>query len=75
MPNNDNKKVKDTYNKIKEITTKSLNKNTKKESENSVKGALLGAGAGIILGLATRKNIWISGLFGLIIGKLIITKR
>jgi uncharacterized membrane protein (GlpM family) len=36
-------------------------------------GALLGGGIGILIGVASRQNFYITGLIGLIIGRLFIT--
>ena len=43
--------------------------------ENNIKGAVLGGGLGIVLGIAMRKNLIVSGMIGLIVGRLILVKK
>jgi uncharacterized membrane protein (GlpM family) len=39
--------------------------------EDNVKGALIGGGIGLIIGIATRKNLIVSGIIGLVLGRFI----
>ena len=47
---------------VKEVTTK---------MEDNVKGALIGGGIGLLIGIATRNNLIVSGILGLILGRFI----
>ncbi len=67
--------IKSNVSTINKIGNNKLGKSVKKRMENNIKGAVLGGGIGIVLGIATRKNLVISGLIGLIIGRLILVKQ
>jgi hypothetical protein len=43
----------------------------KTKMEDNVKGALIGGGIGLLIGIATRKNLIVSGIAGLILGRFI----
>ena len=57
-----------------DLGSNELGENAKKKAVDNFKGAVLGGAIGIALGIATRKNIMISGLIGLVIGRLIFVK-
>ena len=56
---------------IKEVNHYSFAENMKKRAENDIRGALIGGAVGVLIGIASRKNIYITGLIGLIAGKLL----
>jgi hypothetical protein len=74
MTQAETEKIKSNVSTINKIGNNKLGKSVKKRMENNIKGAVLGGGIGIVLGIATRKNLVISGLIGLIIGRLILVK-
>ena len=43
----------------------------KTKMEDNVRGALIGGGIGLIIGIATRKNLIVSGIIGLVLGRFI----
>jgi len=66
--------IKKNVSTINKIGSNKFGNSVKKRMENNIKGAVMGGGIGIVLGIATRKNLVISGLIGLIIGRLILVK-
>jgi len=66
--------LQDNYSTIKKISNNELGTDIKKNSEKNMKGALIGGGIGVVIGIASKKNLLICGLIGLIIGRLIIKK-
>ncbi len=75
MTKNEKKIVKKNINTINKIGNNKLGSSVKKRMENNMKGAILGGGLGIVLGIATRKNLIVSGMIGLIIGRLLLVKK
>ncbi len=73
VKNNINNVIKENTQAIRDITDKSYASKIKKNSRNNMNGALLGGGIGILIGVASRQNFYITGLIGLIIGRLFIT--
>lgn len=67
--------LQEDINTINKIANNDLGSSVKKKMENNIKGALIGGGLGVVVGIATRKNLVISGIIGLIIGRLIILKK
>jgi hypothetical protein len=67
--------VSKNINTINKIGNNNLGSSVKKRMENNIKGAILGGGLGIVIGIATRKNLIVSGIIGLIIGRLILVKK
>jgi len=59
---------------IKDIGTKDLGNKIKANSEKNMKGALIGGGVGVVLGLASRTNPLIFGFVGLILGRLFLSR-
>ena len=65
-----NKIAKD-LNNIKDIGEKNLAKKVKKNWKNNIKGAIVGGGLGVIIGIATRKSPVVLGVIGLIVGRIV----
>lgn len=57
--------------KINSLGADSIVTEVKTKMEDNVKGALIGGGIGLIIGIATRKNLIVSGVIGLILGRFI----
>ena len=72
MNKKDTKKIEENLQTIKDIGSNKLGGNVKKKAESTIKGALIGGGIGIVIGVALRKNPLIFGLVGLVAGKLIL---
>jgi hypothetical protein len=43
--------------------------------EDNIKGALIGGGIGLLIGIATRKNLIVSGIIGLVLGRFIFKAK
>lgn len=39
--------------------------------QDNVKGAIIGGGIGVLIGIATRKSLVVSGIIGLVLGRFI----
>ena len=39
--------------------------------QDNVKGAIIGGGIGVLIGIATRKSLLVSGIIGLVLGRFI----
>lgn len=61
----------DNAQKINSLGADSIVTEVKTKMEDNVKGALIGGGIGLIIGIATRKNLIVSGIVGLILGRFI----
>lgn len=75
MTTAEKEKVAENISTINQIGNNDLGNSVKKRMENNIKGAVLGGGLGIILGIAMRKNLIVSGMIGLIVGRLILVKK
>lgn len=75
MTTAEKEKVAENISTINQIGNNDLGNSVKKRMENNIKGAVLGGGLGIVLGIAMRKNLIVSGMIGLIIGRLILVKK
>lgn len=40
------------------------------DAKNTMKGALIGGAVGVLIAVATKKNIMVGGILGLIVGRL-----
>lgn len=49
-----------------------LNNNVKENMENNLKSALIGGGVGVLIAIATRQNLVLYGIGGLIIGRFLL---
>ena len=58
--------------KINSLGADSIVSEVKTKMEDNVKGALIGGGIGLIIGIATRKNLIVSGIIGLVLGLSLI---
>jgi hypothetical protein len=57
--------------KINSLGAESIVSEVKTKMEDNTKGALLGGGIGLLIGIAMRKNLVVSGLIGIILGRFI----
>ena len=73
--NNIDNEIKKNYKTLQKIKKGDYGKDLKANSKNNVRGALTGGAIGVVIGLFARKNIMITGLIGLIIGRLIIKQK
>jgi proteasome assembly chaperone (PAC2) family protein len=58
---------------IKDVNHYSFAENLKERAKQDIQGALIGGAVGVLIGIASRQNIYISGLIGLVAGKLLFT--
>ena len=56
------KQLLDNVNNLKVITNKNYGKNLKQKTKNNMNGALIGGFVGVIIGIASKKNFYITGL-------------
>ena len=59
---------------IKKIGKKQFGEELKNKTKDNMRGAIIGGGVGVILGLASRKNIYVFGIIGLIMGRILLSK-
>jgi len=57
--------------KVKYFGADSIVTEVSNKMQDNIKGALIGGGIGVLIGIATRKNIAVSGIVGLILGRFI----
>jgi hypothetical protein len=60
---------------INQVTASKLESNVKQNMENNVKGAVIGGGAGVLIAIASRKNIFLYGIVGLVIGRFLFNVK
>ena len=68
------KQLLDNVNNLKVITNKNYGKNLKQKTKNNMNGELIGGFVGVIIGIASKKNFYITGLIGIVLGRLLISK-
>jgi hypothetical protein len=61
----------DNAKRIKSYGADGIVTEVKSKMEDNIKGALIGGGIGLLIGIATRKNLIVSGIIGLILGRFI----
>lgn len=71
MNSTDKKILRKNARKINSLGADSIVSEVKTKMEDNTKGALLGGGIGLLIGIATRKNLVVSGLLGIILGRFI----
>ena len=71
MNRTDKNTLKRNAQKINSLGADSIVSEVKTKMEDNTKGALLGGGIGLLVGIATRKNLVVSGLIGIILGRFI----
>ena len=71
MNRTDKNTLKRNAQKINSLGADSIVSEVKTKMEDNTKGALLGGGIGLLIGIATRKNLVVSGLLGIILGRFI----
>ena len=71
MNKTDKNTLKRNAQKINSLGADSIVSEVKTKMEDNTKGALLGGGIGLLIGIATRKNLVVSGLLGIILGRFI----
>lgn len=60
---------------IKSIGSNNLSDRLKANAKHNMRGALIGAGVGVIAGIYLRKNPYIAGVIGLVFGRLLLSKK
>jgi uncharacterized protein YqgC (DUF456 family) len=71
MNTSDKKILRKNAQKINSLGADSIVSEVKTKMEDNTKGALLGGGIGLLVGIAMRKNLVVSGLIGIILGRFI----
>jgi len=71
MNTSDKKILRKNAQKINSLGADSIVSEVKTKMEDNTKGALLGGGIGLLIGIAMRKNLVVSGLIGIILGRFI----
>ena len=72
MKNSEYKQLKENATFINKIGNKNLTESTKEDMEDNLKGALIGGGVGLLIGIATKRNLLVFSLGGLVIGRFLL---
>ena len=64
--------IKDNAEFINTIGNNDLESSTKRNMEDNLKSALIGGGIGVLIAIATRRNLMVYGIGGLIIGRFLL---
>jgi len=59
---------------IKQIGKSNLGETIKSNAYANMRGAMIGGGVGVFLGVASRQNIYVFGMIGVIAGRLLLSK-
>lgn len=57
--------------KVKYFGADSIVTEVSTKMQDNVKGAIIGGGIGVLIGIATRKSLVVSGIIGLVLGRFI----
>jgi len=60
---------------INDIANNNYSDKLKKNAKNNTKQALIGGAVGVILAIASRQNIYLGAILGLVIGGIVLTKK
>jgi len=69
------KQLNESINTINKIGGKSYATSVKTKTESNIKGSIIGGAIGLCIGLASRSNLVISSLIGLIAGRIIFKTK
>jgi len=72
MTKSEYKKITDNSQFINAVGNGELNTNVKESMENNLKSALIGGGVGVLIAIATRRNLILYGIGGLIVGRFLL---
>ena len=72
MTKSEYKQITDNSQLISEVNNKDLNTNLYKSVENNLKSALIGGGIGVLIAIASRRNLILYGIGGLILGRFLL---
>jgi hypothetical protein len=72
MTKSEYKQITDNSQLISEVNNKDLNTNLYKSAENNLKSALIGGGVGVLIAIASRRNLILYGIGGLILGRFLL---
>lgn len=72
MTKSEYKQITDNSQLISEVNNKDLNTNLYKSVENNLKSALIGGGVGVLIAIASRRNLILYGIGGLILGRFLL---
>ena len=67
-------KIEKTIEDIHSVGTYSFADQLKNQSMNDIRGGLIGAGLGVLVGISLRKNIYLSAVVGSILGYIVLKK-
>jgi len=57
---------------IKDISSKDFAKKLKSSAKTNINGALIGGFVGVVIGIASKQNFYVTGIIGLVLGRLLI---
>jgi hypothetical protein len=72
MTKSEYKKLSNNSEFINAVGNGELNTNVKENMENNLKSALIGGGVGVLIAIATRRNLVLYGISGLIVGRFLL---
>lgn len=71
MNRSEKRHIRANANFINQVASSDLESNVKKQMDENIKGALVGGGVGILIAIASQKNLFLYGIAGLIIGRIL----
>jgi hypothetical protein len=71
MNRSEKRNIRANANFINQVASSDLESNVKKQMDENIKGALVGGGVGVLIALASQKNLFLYGIAGLIIGRIL----
>jgi hypothetical protein len=71
MTRREKREIRDNAQFINMVASSDLETNARKEMDENLKGALIGGGVGVLIAIASRKNIFLYGIVGLIVGRIL----
>lgn len=63
--------VKENVNFINSVASSDMGNDVKTEMNENIKGALIGGGVGVLIAIASRQNLFMYGIVGLIVGRIL----
>lgn len=71
MTRSEKRLIRSNANFINKVANSDLEQNVRDEMQDNIKGALVGGAVGVLIALASRKNIFLFGIAGLIVGRIL----
>ncbi len=59
---------------IQDVSSLDMASAVRKQAQSNINGALVGGAIGVLVGIASRQNFYITGLVGLVLGRLFLSQ-